>query len=99
MGCAASPEMKLRYQMVNEIYWDSARECESRFPMLQTDRVGVEGDLTLGVEGLQTQDVPRFRECYWQGISQRVERRRQANLPLPDPLNLKPSVEFDDLAR
>ncbi len=95
MGCATSPEMKLRYQMVTELYWDSARDCENRFPMLHVDRVGVEGDLTLGVEALQTQDVRRFTECYWQGISQRVERRRQADLPLPDPLNLKPTVDFD----
>ena len=87
--------MKLRYQMVTELYWDSARDCENRFPMLHVDRVGVEGDLTLGVEALQTQDVRRFAECYWQGISQRVERRRHANLPLPDPLNLKPTVDFD----
>jgi len=87
--------MKLRYQMVTELYWDSARDCENRFPMLHVDRVGVEGDLTLGVEALQTQDVRRFTECYWQGINQRVERRRQADLPLPDPLNLKPTVDFD----
>jgi hypothetical protein len=94
MGCATSPEMMLRHQMVTEIYWDSARDCENRFPMLRVERVGVEGDLTLDIEGLQTQDVPRFTDCYWQGIGQRVKRRRQANLPLPDPFNLKPSIDY-----
>jgi hypothetical protein len=95
MGCATSPEMKLRDQMTTEIYWDSARECESRFPMLHLDRVAREGDLTVGVEALQTQDVPRFAECYWGAIGKRVERRRLANLPLPDPLVLKPAVDYD----
>jgi hypothetical protein len=95
MGCATSPEMKLRNQMVAEIYWDAARACESRFSMLHLDRVGMEGDVTVGVEAVQTQEVPRFAECYWQGIGQRVERRRQANLPLPDPFNLKPAVDYD----
>jgi hypothetical protein len=95
VGCATSPEMKLRYQMVTDIYWDAAQECERSFPMLHVDRVGVEGDVMLRVEALQTQDVRRFVECYWQAIGQRVDRRRQANLPLPEPLSLKPSVDFD----
>jgi hypothetical protein len=95
MGCATSPEMKLRDQMTTEIYWDSARECGSRFPMLHIDRVGSDGDITVGVEAVQTQDVPRFAECYWGGIGKRVERRRQANLPMPDRLVLKPDVDFD----
>lgn len=95
IGCATSPEMKLRNEMVTEVYWDSARECERRFSMLHIDHIGIEGDLSLNVEAVQTHEVPRFAECYWKGIAQRVERRRQANLALPDSLNLKPAVDFD----
>jgi hypothetical protein len=94
-GCATTPETRLRYQMTTEIYWDAARQCENRFPSLHIERVGVGGDVILGVDALQTQDVQRFTECYWQGIAERVERRRQASLPLPDSLDLKPTVDID----
>jgi hypothetical protein len=85
--------MRLRDQTVTEIYMDAARACEVRFRSLRMDRVDTAGNLSLDVEANQTQDLPGFAECYWQGIAQRVEHRRQAGLPLPDSLNLKPSVD------
>ena len=93
MGCVASPATRMRDQMVTEIYWSAARACEVQFRSLRMDRVDTEGNLSLDVDAGQIQDVPRFAECYWQGIAQRVEHRRQAGLPLPDPFNLKPSVD------
>jgi hypothetical protein len=93
IGCAVSPEVRLRDQMVTEIYVDAARTCETSFRSLRMDRVDTEGNLTLDVEANQTQDLPGFAECYWKGIAQRVEHRRQAGLPVPDSLNLKPSVD------
>jgi hypothetical protein len=89
IGCA-SPEMTLR----QDIYMDAARACDAQFPSVQMARVGMEGSLSVDVEAGQTQDVPAFARCYWQGIAQRVEHRRQAGLPLPDPFDLKPSVDI-----
>jgi hypothetical protein len=94
IGCAMSPEMRLRHQMVTEIYVDAARACDAQFPSVQMARVGMEGSLSVDVQAGQTQDVPGFARCYWQGIAQRVEHRRQAGLPLPDSLDLKPSVDI-----
>ena len=94
IGCAMSPEMRLRHQMVTEIYMDAARACDAQFPSVQMAHVGMEGSLSVDVQAGQTQDVPGFARCYWQGIAQRVEHRRQAGLPLPDPLDLKPSVDI-----
>jgi hypothetical protein len=31
IGCAMSPEMRLRHQMVTEIYVDAARACDAQF--------------------------------------------------------------------
>ena len=92
IGCATSPEMRLRHQMVTEIYVDAAR-ADAQFRSVQMARVGVDGSLLVDVQADQTQDVRGFARCYWQGIAQRVEHRRQAGLPLPDPFDLKPSVD------
>jgi hypothetical protein len=90
IGCAMSPEMRLR----QDIYEGAARACDAQFPSVQMARVGMEGSLSVDVQAGQTQDVPGFARCYWQGIAQRVEHRRQAGLPLPDSLDLKPSVDI-----
>jgi hypothetical protein len=72
---------------------DIARACDAQFPSVQMARVGADGSLSVDVQADQTQDVRGFARCYWQGIAQRVEHRRQAGLPLPDPFDLKPSVD------
>ena len=90
IGCAMSPEMRLR----QDIYEGAARACDAQFPSVQMARVGMEGSLSVDVQAGQTQDVPGFARCYWEGIAQRVEHRRQAGLPLPDSLDLKPSVDI-----
>ncbi len=82
--------------MVTEIFFDAARECEGRFRSLHIQSVDVEGDLALNVDAGQSQEVPAFRQCYWQAIGQRVEHRRQAWLPVPDSLKLTPSVDYDN---
>jgi len=90
IGCASSPETKQR----NEIYMDAARACEIQFRSLHIDRVDAQGNVTVDVEAGQTQDVAGYRQCYWQGIAQRVERQRQAGPPPSDSLDLKPSVDI-----
>jgi len=65
------------------------------FHHLHIDRIMMNGNLTLDIESGRTQEVPLVAECYWQGIARRVERREQAGLPVPDSLNLKPTVEVD----
>ncbi|MFI5338201.1 MAG: hypothetical protein ACHQ5A_15540, partial [Opitutales bacterium] len=80
--------------MLTEIFFDAARECEGRFHSLHIQSLNVEGDLVLDVDAGQNHDVPAFGRCYWQGIGQRVERRHQAGLPVPNSLNLKPPVDY-----
>ena len=92
VGCATTPEGRLRNALETEIYWDAARACESRFRSLHRNRVGLNGDLELDVDAGQTQDIPYFAKCYWEGIAARVEKRRAAGLPMPEPFELKPEV-------
>ncbi len=92
-ACTLSPETRLRHEVVGEIYWDAAKECETR--AIKIDRVSIDGDLTVAVDSGQTGGVPQLIECYWQGIQRRVEARRRAGLPVPESLNLKPGVDVD----
>jgi hypothetical protein len=61
IGCATSPEMRLRHQMVTEIYVDAARACDAQFRSVQMARVGVDGSLSVDVQADQTQDVRGLR--------------------------------------
>ena len=92
-GCALSPEMKLQYQIVDDVFWEAARECVTPFPHLHVNHIAINGDLTVAVDSGRSQEVPLVADCYWQSIARRVEARRQAALPVPDSLNLKPNVE------
>jgi hypothetical protein len=40
LGCATSPEMKLQHEMVTEMFYDAARECEGRFHSLHLGAAG-----------------------------------------------------------
>ena len=91
-GCAMTPEGRLRYALVTDVYWDAARECEHRFRSLHLKNLGVNGDLDLDVDAGQTQDVPYFTKCYWEAIETRVEKRRAAGLPIPAKFELHPEV-------
>jgi len=92
VGCATTPEDRLRYALATDVYWDAARECESRFRSLHRKTVAVNGNLDLDVDAGQTHEVPYFAKCYWEGIAARVEKRRAAGLPMPEPFELKPEV-------
>jgi hypothetical protein len=92
VGCATTPEGRLRNALVTEIYWDAAQECQVHFPSLHRDRIALNGNLELDVDAGQTQDIPDFAKCYWEAIAVRVEKRRAAGLPMPEPFELKPEV-------
>jgi len=92
VGCATTPEGRLRNAMVTEIYWDATLECEVHFRSLHRNHIALNGDLELDVDAGQTQDIPYFAQCYWEAIAARVEKRRAAGLPMPEPFELKPEV-------
>ena len=91
-GCAPTSESRLRHGLVTEVYWDAARECEHRFRALHLKAIVVSGDVDLDVDAGNTQDIRPYAQCYWDGIAVRVEKRRAAGLPMPDPFELKPEV-------
>jgi hypothetical protein len=92
VGCATTPEGRLRNELLTKIYWDAAQECQVHFPSLHRDRIGLNGDLELNVDAGQTHEIPYFAKCYWEAIAARVEKRRAAGLPMPEPFELKPEV-------
>jgi hypothetical protein len=92
-GCAStmSPEARLR----NEVFWDAARECESRFHTLHLDRIDIGGGITMHADAETRSELEPFLQCYRQTVRDRVEQRRQAGLPIPDTLTEEPTAEID----
>jgi hypothetical protein len=78
-----------------EVYWDAAHECEGRYGTLRVERVSNDGDLSVRAAADSQSEVAAFRECYRQGLQQRLERRRAEGRPVPDDVNTNPSVEVD----
>jgi hypothetical protein len=94
-GCAPlSPEAKLRNDVMLDVYWTTARQCEKRHPTLRMTNLTVDGDLSL-TGAVIVSELGPFTECYRAGIRQAVERRRQAGLPVPDTLKLEPHIEVE----
>jgi hypothetical protein len=92
-GCAPlSPEDKLRWDLMEDVYWDAARECSGRYYTVRLVRVGRDGDLEVDLAAESRSELRPFRECYWAGIQRRVDARRQKDLPVPEPFNLQPGV-------
>ena len=86
-----SPEAQLR----NEIFWDAAKECESRFRTLHLDKIDTGGGVTMHADADSRQDLPGFNACYRTAVEKRIEQRRQAGLPVPETLNTEPTAELD----
>jgi hypothetical protein len=95
-GCAPfSPEEKLRWDLMEDVYWDAARECAGHYGTVSLARVGRDGDLQVDLAAESRSELRQFTACYWEGIHQRVNARRQKGLSVPDPFNLQPGVEAD----
>ncbi|HSB43229.1 MAG TPA: hypothetical protein VLK28_15435 [Methylomirabilota bacterium] len=94
-ACASTPESRLRDEVLLDVYWTAARECESRYRTLHITRLMADGALSLSADANSRIDAAGFLECYWQGVQARVERRCGAGLPVPDGLNLRPDVDID----
>ena len=91
-GCAsAAPDAALR----NEIYWDSAVECESRYRTLHLDQIDSQGNATLHADAETRHELGPFTDCYRKAVRARVERKRQAGQPLPEEFDRVPSADID----
>jgi len=93
-ACAPlSPEEKLRWALMEDVYWDAARECAGHYATVRLVRVSRDGDLQVDLAAESRSELRQFTACYWEGIRQRVDARRQRGLPVPDPFNLQPGVD------
>jgi hypothetical protein len=91
-GCSTmTPEARLR----NELFWEAAKECETRYRTLHLDNIDTGGGISMHADAETRSELEQFRRCYRQGVKDRVERRRQAGLPVPDELNEEPTAEID----
>jgi hypothetical protein len=76
-------------------YWDAGRECERRHRSIRLLNVDVNGDLNVEAFAESRIDRAPVIECYHREIRRRIEQRRQQGLPVPDDINLAPSVEIE----
>jgi hypothetical protein len=92
-GCAAamSPGAKLR----NDVFWEAATQCESRYRTLHLDRIDIGGGISLHADAESHGELDAFTRCYRQAVNDRVDQRRRAGQPIPDELTVAPTVELD----
>ena len=94
-ACASTSESRLRDEVLLDVYWTAARECENRYRTLHIVRLMADGGLSLSADANSRIDAAGFQACYWQGIQARVDRRRAAGLPVPDGVSLNPDIDID----
>ncbi len=91
-GCETmTPDARLR----NEVFWDAARECESRFRTLHLDKIDAGGNVTMHADAESRMDLRPFNECFRAAVRARVEDRRRAGLAVPETLEQEPSADLD----
>ncbi len=94
-GCATSPGTRGENEFFLNVYWDAARDCENRHHTLHIARLLLEGDLQLDADQDTRIEFRAYVACYYAGIRERVERRRQAGQPVPENVKLEPPVEIE----
>ena len=91
-GCITmTPEAQIR----NEVFWDAAKECESRYHTLHLDNVDAGGHLTMHADAETRIELAPFRSCYREAVHARVEERRRTGAPVPDTLLEEPTADID----
>jgi len=93
-GCATgpmSPEARLR----SDLYWDAARQCESRYRTLHLDRIDLDGNVSMHADADTRADLEPFRKCYRDTLKTEVEHRQQAGLAVPAMPPREPSADLD----
>ena len=86
-----TPEARLS----GEIYWQAAKECESRHRTLHLDRIDTDGSASMHADAETRHELPAFNACYRKAVGAAAEKRRQAGLPVPETLNLEPTADLD----
>jgi hypothetical protein len=80
-GCGTmTPDSRAR----DDIFWEAATACESRYRTLHIDRIDREGNVSMHADAESRHELPAFNECYRHGIRAQVEARKRAGLPVPD---------------
>ena len=92
VACASmTPDQKIR----NDLYWDTAKDCEGRFRTLHLDRIDPEGNVSLHDDAESPQELPGFNACYRAAVKKQVERRKQGGLAIPAGLNEERTANLD----
>ena len=94
-ACAASSSRPAGDDVFLDVYWTVASECEARYRTLHVDRIATDGGLSVTAAANSRIDAAGFRECYWTGVQERLERRRAAGLSVPQGANLRPDIDID----
>jgi hypothetical protein len=89
------PPSRLRNELLLDVYWATAEECERRHRSLHVDNMLLDGAISLRANADSRMDAAGFRECYWRGVHDRVGRRREAGQPVPENVNLTPDIDID----
>ena len=92
-ACASTPGSRLREEVFRDVYWTAASECEARYRTLHVDRIAPDGGLSVSAAANSRIDAAAFRECYWAGVSARLEQRRAAGSSVPPDANLRPGID------
>jgi hypothetical protein len=92
VGCASmTPEARL----LNELYWDAAKACEARYHTLHLDTIDQDGSVSIHADADSRSEYRPFVACYQEEVRARIEKQRQAGLPVPEALNRELTVELD----
>lgn len=94
-GCASTTDGGLGREFFHDVYWAVASECEGRYRTLHVERIATDGGLSVSAAANSRIEAADFRNCYWSGVTARVERRRAAGLPVPPDVNLHPGIDID----
>jgi hypothetical protein len=91
-GCQSmTPDARVR----SEVFWEAAKACESRFRTLHIDRIDSDGNVSMHADADSRIDLPRFNECYRDGLRTRIEDRRRAGLTVPEMPAQEPTADLD----
>ncbi|HXJ82459.1 MAG TPA: hypothetical protein VMS64_27710 [Candidatus Methylomirabilis sp.] len=86
-----TPEDRAR----NEIYWDAAKVCETRYRTLHIDRIDSDGNVSMHADAESRQELPAYNQCYRQAVKAEIEARKKKGLMVPEMPAQEPSADLD----